>query len=98
MALRDLFNGKNVDLKEEPKRVDGKIIHLDEGWGFIESYDPDLKYTRIFFHWTALEQDTKNFKDLIKGMKVEFTPKFYEPDEEKNNKGGWRAIKIKVKE
>ena len=68
----------------------GKIIHLDEkGWGFITS--PDIEFTRIFFHWTGLKQDTLNFKELKRGMRVEFTEK-QSPDPEK----GWRAIKIKV--
>ena len=68
----------------------GQIIHLDEkGWGFITS--PDIEFTRIFFHWTGLVQNTVNFKELKRGMKVEFTEK-QSPDPEK----GWRAIKIKV--
>lgn len=96
MTLKDLFNGKDVKMKEEPPRVEGKIIHLDDGWGFVESFEPELKYTRIFFHWTALEQDTLNFKQLERGMRIEFEPKFYKENEEKNIKGGWRAIKIKV--
>ena len=75
------------DMKEE-KRVQGKIIKVsDEGWGFISS--KDIKFTRIFFHWTSLKQDTLKFTDLKNGMKVEFTPVEVEGK-------GWRAIKIKV--
>ena len=49
------------DMKEE-KRVQGKIIKVsDEGWGFISS--KDIKFTRIFFHWTSLKQDTLKFTD-----------------------------------
>jgi len=75
----------------EPKseiRVIGKIIKVsDEGWGFISS--KDIKFTRIFFHWTSLKQDTMKFTELKNGMKVEFTPVEVEGK-------GWRAIKIRV--
>lgn len=68
----------------------GKIIHLDEkGFGFITS--AELEFTRIFFHWTGLTQNTLNFKQLKRGMKVEFEAK-QSPNPDK----GWRAVKIKV--
>jgi len=74
--------------KPEERRVLGKIIKVsDEGWGFISS--KEIKFTRIFFHWTSLKQDTLKFQDLKNGMKVEFTP--VEVDGK-----GWRAIKIRV--
>lgn len=74
--------------KPEEKRVKGKIIKVsDDGWGFISS--KEIKFTRIFFHWTSLKQDTVKFQDLKNGMKVEFTPV------EVADKG-WRAIKIRV--
>ena len=76
-----------VSPKEE-KRVIGKIIKVSEaGWGFISS--KDIKFTRIFFHWSSLKQDTLNFQSLKNGMKVEFTPVEVEGK-------GWRAIKIRV--
>lgn len=54
-------------------RVTGRIIKVsDDGWGFISSRD--IKFTRIFFHWTALRQDTLKFTELKTGMIVEFTP------------------------
>lgn len=72
---------------KEP-RVTGKIIHLSEdGWGFITSQE--IKFTRIFFHWTSLEQSTLKFPELKKGMKVKFSSKEYQEK-------GTRAIKIKV--
>lgn len=75
-------------IKPEDKRVVGKIIKVsDAGWGFISS--KDIKFTRIFFHWSSLRQDTLRFPQLKNGMKVEFTPI------ELENKG-WRAIKIRV--
>lgn len=84
--------GDNSAVKPDEKRITGKIIKLDQseekgGWGFISS--KELKFTRIFFHWTSLKQDTLKFPDLRNGMKVEFTP--VEVDSK-----GWRAIKIRV--
>jgi len=93
-----LLGGPPDDIKTEPtdsaeprkedKRVIGKIIKVDDdGWGFITS--KEIKFTRIFFHWTSLRQDTLKFPDLKVGMKAEFTPV------EVADKG-YRAIKIKV--
>lgn len=49
----------------------GKIIKLStSGYGFISSIE--LPFTRIFFHWTALEQNTLHFSKLAKGMMVNF--------------------------
>jgi cold shock CspA family protein len=77
-----------TEVKPEEKRVVGKIIKVSEkGWGFISS--KDIEFTRIFFHWTSLKQDTIRFPDLKPGMKVEFTPVNVEGK-------GWRAIRIKV--
>jgi cold shock CspA family protein len=71
-------------------RVVGRIIKVsDSGWGFISSRD--IKFTRIFFHWTALRQDTLKFTELNTGMYVEFTPV------EVQGKG-YRAIHMRVVE
>ena len=60
-------------MTDKPKRVVGKIIRVsDKGWGFIVS--KEVPFTRIFFHWTSLNQDTAHFTELKKGMEVEFTP------------------------
>jgi len=73
---------------ETETKLKGKIIHIsDEGWGFITSQDK--KFTRIFFHWTALNGNTLKFLELKKGMEVSFILKEY-PDK------GARAIKIEV--
>ena len=72
----------------EEIRATGKIIKVsDSGWGFISS--KDIKFTRIFFHWTSLKQDTLKFQELKNGMHVEFTPIEVEGK-------GYRAIKIEV--
>ena len=72
------------------KRIQGKIIHLaPDGWGFISSIE--LEFTRIFFHWTGLARETRNFKLLEKNMRVEFLP-----IEVPGPNRGWRAIKITV--
>ena len=61
-----------MEITEEKKAV-GRIIRVSKtGWGFISS--KDIQFTRIFFHWTALRQDTLTFPELHTGMYVEFTP------------------------
>lgn len=78
----------NSPISKDDKRIKGRIIKLSEdGWGFISS--KEIKFTRIFFHWTSLRQDTLNFVDLKNGMEVEFTP------HEVQGKG-YRAHKICV--
>jgi cold shock CspA family protein len=75
---------------DESKRVLGRIIKVhDKGWGFISS--KQIEFTRIFFHWTALRQDTLGFKELKTGMNCSFIP-VQIPGK------GWRAIQIKVVE
>ena len=83
--ITKLFSSNKEETKE-PQRFTGKIIHLDKGWGFISSRD--IEYTRIFFHWTGLNQNL-HFNTLSKGMQVEFEAKHWEDS-------GWRAIKIKA--
>lgn len=76
------------DIKE--KRIIGKIIKLSpKGWGFIVS--KDIPFTRIFFHWTSLLQETSHFTELKKGDEVEFTPI-------EDSTKGWKAIRIDVLE
>jgi len=94
-AFERFFKGENpptepdsTPIKRNEKRVVGKIIKVSEdGWGFISS--KEIKFTRIFFHWTSLKQDTLKFTELKNGMRVEFTPVEIEGK-------GWRAIKIRV--
>lgn len=82
----------NQDIPQE-ERLTGKIYHLsDEGWGFISS--PDIEFTRIFFHWTGLEGNTKKFTELEKGDKVEFTP--IQVKDNETGKMRDRAIRIRV--
>jgi len=71
----------------EQKAV-GRIIRVSKaGWGFISS--KDIQFTRIFFHWTALRQDTLTFTELHTGMYVEFTP-LQVPSK------GYRALHVRV--
>ena len=78
------------EIKQEQKLIIGKIIFISkEGWGFISS--KEIPFTRIFFHWTSLVNDTLNFIELEKGMEVEFLPI-------ENEDKGFRAIKISVLE
>jgi cold shock CspA family protein len=84
---RDVLIIKDNYMTDE-QRVKGKVIKVSsEGWGFISS--KEIKFTRIFFHWTSLKQDTVKFPELKSGMKVEFTPVEIEGK-------GWRALKIEV--
>lgn len=70
------------------KRIVGKITKLHpKGWGFITSME--IPFTRIFFHWSALIQETIKFPELKRGMEVEFVAR---EDPEK----GYRAFKIDV--
>lgn len=72
------------------EKIVGKIIKVSrEGWGFVSS--KNIEFTRIFFHWTALRQDTIPFLQLKVGMVVEFTP-VQVPMK------GWRAVHIRVLE
>lgn len=89
MKVSNEIQGDNSPIRARDTRMIGKIIKIEseEGWGFISSMD--IKFTRIFFHWTSLTQDTLNFTALKNGMRVEFTPV------EVENKG-FRAIKIRV--
>lgn len=89
-GLQDAVDDSEV-ASPNGERMTGKITKLDlgdkGGWGFISS--KQKKFTRIFFHWSALTQDTLNFVELKKGMEVEFTP--VEVPEK-----GWRAIRVRV--
>lgn len=85
----------NTENKETQTKLIGKIVKLSEdGWGFITS--KDLKFTRIFFHWSSLVQDTVKFTELKVGMNVEFISQLVEPTEERPRQKGYRAIKICV--
>lgn len=70
------------------RKVVGRVIKVSKtGWGFISSRD--IEFTRIFFHWTALRQDTVKFPELKTGMHVEFTP-LEIPGK------GYRAVHVRV--
>jgi cold shock CspA family protein len=76
------------DMNREEQYVTGRIVKVSEkGYGFIIS--PDIKFTRIFFHWSALLQDTLKFTELERGMRVRFVAKDVPGH-------GIRAIKISV--
>lgn len=72
------------------KRIIGKIIKISpKGWGFIVS--KEIPFTRIFFYWTSLLQETSHFTELKKGDEVEF-------EVIEDSVKGFRAIKIDVLE
>lgn len=79
-------------------KITGKIIKIDrKGWGFITS--EEIKFTKFFFHWTALEQSSKKFLELNTGMEVKFIPIDLEKpidDKDIERYRGPRAIKVEV--
>lgn len=92
--MERLFGGEKMaeptTKSEVREKCVGKIIKVSpQGWGFISS--KDIEFTRIFFHWTGLTQDTLRFPELKKGMKVEFEAIEVEGK-------GIRAFKVKVLE
>lgn len=87
MGLMDKMFGPKPELPIE-SRMKGKIIKInDKGYGFISTRE--MEFTRFFFHWTYLAQDTLKFPELKIGMPVEFTA-------QEIPLKGWRALKIKV--
>lgn len=78
------------------KEVTGKIVHIndDKGFGFITS--SEIKFERIFFHWTSLVLETKKFTELKLNMKVKCEVYEVFPTDEKPKQKGWRAIRIEV--
>jgi cold shock CspA family protein len=86
--LIDVSGSVSEGPNDDENKINGKIIKTHpDGWGFISS--KDIPFTRIFFHWTSLKQDTLKFPELRVGMHVEFIPVEH-PEK------GFRAIKIKV--
>lgn len=96
MSFKNIF--KNHPIIEEPElpselpgRIRGKIYYLHKnGYGFIES--KEIPQERIYFHWKALNHNTRKFTLLTKGDLVEFSPRKY--DEKK----GWVALRVQVVE
>lgn len=91
----NLFNPSKKPSEDQPfaeGQVRGRITKLDAdgGWGFISS--KAVPFTRIFFHWTSLVQDTLKFPSLQVGMLVDFIP------QETPDGKGTRAIKVRVSE
>lgn len=62
-------------------------VNKDKGYGFLST--PDLPFTRIFFHWSALINNTLHFKKVEKGMKAEFEVQEHEPDK-------YRAVRMRI--
>lgn len=71
-ATDEMKDAIMANIEKNGVRYIGKVVSLNErGFGFIIS--KDIKFTKIFFHWTALKQNTTNFADLKKGETVEFS-------------------------
>ena len=93
-------------MNEIRTRIQGKIIKLVKpnpttneggGWGFISS--KEKPFTKIFFHWTALNTHTIPFPELEVGDRVEFDLVDYVRFENGVKQSmGWRALRIEVLE
>lgn len=81
---------------EVKDKIIGRITKIHEsGWGFLIS--EEIKFTKFFFHWTGLAQDTLKFPELKTGMRVKFIPiRLEEVVIEGEKKKGPGAIKIEV--
>jgi len=55
---------------KEDRRLDGRIVRLNKGFGFIEGTDG----RDYFFHWSELTKFSKQFRNLSPGDKVQFQP------------------------
>jgi cold shock CspA family protein len=88
---------------DKEKRYMGKVVKVAndptqttrQGFGFIVT--KEIPFTRIFFHWTGLKQDTIHFSEVKKGDDVEFNVIEYF-DKVTNEDRGLRAIHIDVLE
>lgn len=85
-----------TNIETTTTRITGRITKLNsedgQGWGFINS--PSKKFTRIYFHWSALEPSV-NFLELKIGDMLEFECMKY-IDKITGDDKGFRAFKIKV--
>lgn len=83
-----------MEINDSQKKSEGKIIKVqhEKGFGFIIS--PEHKFTKFFFHWTGLVQNTMNFTAIKEGMKVRFVPIMEGSDKDKDR--GPRAIQIEI--
>lgn len=54
----------------EPRRMDGKIVRLNKGFGFIEGSDG----RDYFFHWSEIDKFSKQFRNLKPNDAVNFQP------------------------
>lgn len=70
-------------------RITGAVRALKEGFGFIAG-DDGINY---FFHWSAMEKTTKNFRELEVQDRVEFCGIEGKPI---NGKQSFRAVQVRV--
>ena len=59
-----------VNEVREDRRMNGKVIRLNKGFGFIEGIDG----RDYFFNWTELDKFSKQFRNLSVGEQVNFQP------------------------
>jgi len=74
----------NGSVATQPRQENGVVRKLKDGFGFIAGNDGK----DYFFHWSAMQKTTKDFRQLEVGDRVEFLCL----DAEK----GPRAIEVRV--
>jgi len=95
MGLFDKFKSPEIEpgMPTNDKKHIGRIIKLSErGYGFISC--KDIPFTKIFFHWSALNNDTKNFQELRIGDNIEFEHLVLEGVDGQQDRH--RALRIRV--
>lgn len=87
-AVAKISEERLTEIIENGIRIKGEIIGLSKkGFGFIGT--KEIPFTRIFFHWSALEPTTKHFSEIQMQDNVEFEIMEHETK-------GLRAVAIKV--
>lgn len=72
----DMFRSRSVadvsstmtQTPAKPARLNGSIRALKQGYGFIAGDDGE----DYFFHWSAMDKDSTDFRELVLRQRVEF--------------------------
>ena len=85
-SMKSPMPNQAINEVREDRRMDGKILRLNKGFGFIEGTDG----RDYFFHWSELNKFSKPFRNLYAGDVVNFQPG--------STNDGLRAFDIKTLE
>lgn len=70
MEMDKKISAEEYNEVREDRRMNGKIVRLNQGFGFIEGEDG----RDYFFHWTELDKFAIQFRNLRQGQSVDFQP------------------------